>query len=155
MRLKPHHWSASYTWFGDRDRESSLRICPITTIGGGNPAEQFNLEFRAADGTANPYLVLGVIVKAGLAGVRAKLATPPVFSGDPEALSASERAELGLRRLPTSLCAALAEFAADPVVKGWFPPQAFATYTGMKEMEIKLVEGLAGDALCGRYAAIY
>jgi glutamine synthetase len=155
LRLKPHHWSASYTWFGERDRESALRICPLTAIDGSNPAEQFNLEFRAADGSSNPYLALGVIVKAGLEGVRAKLSPPAVFSGDPEALSAGERAELNLRRLPASLPAALAELADDTVVRGWFSPTALATYLGMKEMELKLVEGLDGDALCRRYAGVY
>jgi glutamine synthetase len=155
MRLKPHHWSASYTWFGERDRESSLRICPVATVGSNDLGRQFNLEFRAADGTANPYLALGVIIRAGLAGIQAKLPPPPVFSGDPETLSAGERKVLGLRRLSASLSAALGEFAGDRTVKGWFEPAAFATYTGMKEMELRLAQGLEGDALCSRYSAIY
>ncbi len=155
LRLVPHHWSASYTWLGARDREASLRICPVTTIGKRDPARHFNIEYRAADATASPHLTLAVILRAGLAGIRAGLATPPVFCGDPAGLSDAERSKLGLHRLPHSLPAALECLDRDEEVRGWFSEKAFATYTGMKRMELKLVEGLEGDALCARYAGIY
>ncbi len=155
MRLVPHHWSASYTWLGVQDREASLRICPVTTIGNRDPARQFNIEYRAADATASPHLALAVILRAGLAGIRDRLPAPPVFSGDPAALSDNERETLGLRRLPQSLPAALDCLERDKEVRGWFSDAAFDTYTGMKRMELKLIEGIEGDALCARYAAIY
>jgi len=155
LRLQPHHWSSSYTWFGERDRESSLRICPTVSIGAKDPARQFNLEYRAADATACPHLVLGVIIRAGLEGVRAGLDAPPIFSGDPEALSEAERDRLGLKRLPQSLSAALDALAADETVSGWFAPVALETYHGMKRMEMKLLTGLEDDALCKRYSEIY
>ncbi len=155
MRLEPHHWSASYTWLGRQDREAALRICPLTSIGGRDPARQFNIEYRAADATASPHLVLGVMLRAGLAGIREKLAAPAIFDGDPAALSAPEREKMKLRRLPQSLPQALDCLAADAEVCGWFSEPALATYTGMKRMELKLVEGIEGDQLCTRYAGIY
>ena len=153
--MKPHNWSSSYTWLGEKDREATLRICPTVTMGGKDPAKQYNLEFRAADATASPHLVLGAIVRAGLEGIRAKLPPPPVFSGDPDTLSIAERDRLGLRRLPDTLAAALDCLMADKTVTGWFAPQALDTYVGMKRMEMTLCEGLTGDALCQRYAGIY
>ena len=75
MRLKPHNWSASYTWLGDQDREASLRICPTPTLGGKSPEKSFNIEFRACDATASPHLALGMLVRAGLEGIRARPAT--------------------------------------------------------------------------------
>lgn len=155
LRLKPHNWSSSYTWLGERDRESSLRICPTVSIGGKDPAKQYNLEFRAADATASPHLSLAVLILAGLEGIRAKLPAPPIFSGDPERLSAEERAKLGLARLPDTLEGALECLDADTTVKSWFAPEALETYTGMKRMELKLCEGQAAEALCRRYAGIY
>lgn len=155
LRLRPHNWSSSYTWLGEKDREATLRICPTVAIGGKDPAKQYNLEFRAADATASPHLVLGAIVRAGLEGIRARLPAPPIFSGDPETLSESERETLGLRRLPDSLEGALACLEADEVVSGWFAADALETYVGMKRMEMKLAEGLTGDALCQRYASVY
>ncbi len=155
LRLRPHHWSASYTWLGEQDREAALRICPLTSIGGRDPAHQFNIEYRAADATASPHLVLGVMVRAGLAGIRERLSTPAIFTGDPAALTAAERDRLSLRRLPQSLPEALDCLAADGEVCSWFSKAALATYTGMKRMEMKLLEGIEGDRLCARYAGIY
>ncbi|MGL4287062.1 MAG: glutamine synthetase [Phreatobacter sp.] len=155
LRLKPHNWSSSYTWLGDRDREASLRICPTPTLGGKNPAKSFNMEFRAADATASPYLALGMLVRAGLEGIRAQAPTPPIFAGDPEKLSEDERRNLGLYRLPQSLEAALGALEADPVASGFLAPKALATYLGMKRTEIALTAGLDPVALCKRYAEIY
>lgn len=155
LRLQPHNWSSSYTWFGDQDRESSLRICPVNRIGGGDPARAFNIEYRPADATAGPHLALGVLVRAGLEGLRAGLPAPVLFSGDPDLLSPGERERLGLNRLPQSLAAALGEFEADATVRGWFDPRAIETYTGMKRKELELAGDAVDDALCRRYAAIY
>ncbi|MCY1127485.1 glutamine synthetase family protein [Frigidibacter sp. RF13] len=155
LRLKPHNWSSSYTWFGDRDREASLRICPVTTVGGADPARAYNLEYRAADACACPHLALAVIVRAGIEGLKRRLPDPPLFSGDPELLPPAERAALGLERLPLSLEAALERFLGDPVAMGWFTPLASETYVGMKRTEIALAGHAIDDDLCRRYAGIY
>lgn len=155
LRLRPHNWSSSYTWFGDRDRESSLRICPVTTIGGVDPSRAFNLEYRAADACACPHLALGAVVRAGIEGIRAKLSDPPLFSGDPEALSARDRQRLGLERLPATLADALERLEQDKTAAGWFTPLALETYLGMKRAEIALAGEALDDALCARYAGIY
>lgn len=155
LRLQPHHWSSSYTWFGERDREASIRICPVNRVGKSNPAKAFNIEYRPADATACPHLALGVMVRAGLAGIRQKHSVPPLFSGDPALLAENERASLGLRRLPVSLGAALEAMLADSTVTSWFDPAAIETYVGMKRMEMKLAGPDIDDALCRRYARIY
>lgn len=155
LRLAPHNWSSSYTWLGEKDREATLRICPTVTMGDKDPAKQYNLEFRAADATASPHLVLGAIIRAGLEGLRGKLGSPPIFSGDPDALTVAEREGLGLHRLPDTLTGALDCLLADQTVCNWFAPVALQTYAGMKRMELQLCAGLEGDALCQRYAGIY
>lgn len=155
LRLQPHHWSSSYTWFGDRDREASLRICPVNRVGKTDPAKVFNIEYRPADACASPHLALGVMVRAGLEGIRQKLAAPPLFSGDPALLDDGQRKALGLKRLPQSLSEALETLMADETVRGWFAPVAVETYVGMKRMEMKLAGDRLDDALCRRYAEIY
>jgi len=155
LRLQPHHWSSSYTWFGDRDREASLRICPVSRVGKTDIAKAFNIEFRPADATACPHLALGVMVRAGLQGIRERLPAPPLFSGDPALLDEGRRAELGLTRLPQSLAEALETLLADQTVCGWFAPVAIETYVGMKRMEMKLAGDALDDAMCRRYAEIY
>ncbi len=155
FRLKPHNWSSSYTWLGDKDREATLRICPTVTISGNDPAKSFNVEYRAADATANPYLALAAIVRAGLEGLKARLPCPPVHSGDPDELTEVDRAELGLRRLPKTLEDALEALQGDPVVVSWFPKVFLDTFTGMKAFEIKSLEGLDEEATCASYRAVY
>jgi glutamine synthetase len=154
-RLKPHSWSASYTWIGERDREAALRICPVAGFGGRDPARQYNIEFRAADASANPYLALGAIVRAGLAGIEAGLAAPTLFAGDPGLLSEADRAAQGLRRLPESLDAALIAFEADATVAGWFEPVVRETFLGVKRAEIAALAGLEPVEICARYRAVY
>jgi len=55
-RLTPHRWSAAYNNLGFRDREASLRICPVTAKDTVAIARQFNIEYRAADAAACPHL---------------------------------------------------------------------------------------------------
>jgi glutamine synthetase len=155
LRLRPHSWSASYTSLADRDREASLRICPTVTIGGRDPSRQFNIEYRAADATANPYLALAAIVRAGLEGIRAGLPAPPVTTGDPSTMSEAERAAGGLVRLPQSLGEALDAFTADTVVRGWFTPAFVDSYVGVKRAEMAYLEGRSPAETCALYGTLY
>ncbi|RWQ66231.1 glutamine synthetase [Mesorhizobium sp.] len=154
-RLKPHSWSSSYTWLADRDREASLRICPTVTIGGRDPVRQYNIEYRAADATGNPYLSLAAIVRAGLEGLKAKLPTPPLVTGDPTLMSEAERKNLGLVRLPETLPAALDALATDSTVTGWFAPVFVETFVGLKRHETERLAGLDPVAVCDLYRTLY
>jgi glutamine synthetase len=155
LRLKPHAWSASYTSLAVRDREATLRICPVTTIGGRDPAGQYNIEFRAADATANPYLALAAIVRAGLDGLRHRLPAPPLVAGDPEEMTEAERRALGLVRLPQSLGAALDALATDPVVRNWFAPVFLECFEGVKRGEIAHLDGRDPADICALYRTLF
>jgi glutamine synthetase len=154
-RLKPHNWSSSYTWLADRDREASLRICPTVTIGGRDPSRQYNVEYRAADATANPYLSLAAVVRAGLEGLKAGLPTPPLVSGDPTQMSEAEQEKLGLKRLPDTLPAAIDALLTDKTVTGWFDPLFIETFVGVKRHEAARLAGLDAKAICDLYGTLY
>ena len=155
LRLAPHHWSAAYTCFGVRNREASVRLCPVLEFSGLDRAAQANLEFRAADAAASPYMVLGAIVRAGLDWIRRRLPTPLPINTDPDALSEAERKRLGVERLPISLPDALAALEADTVVSGWLPAAMRQTYFSMKRSEIADCTGLSPDELCAKYSQVY
>lgn len=155
QRLKPHHWAASWTTLGEKDREATLRICPTSERPGYDPSRAFNMEFRAADATASPHLALAMLIRAGIEGVKAGLETPPIVRGDPEEMSAGERAQLGIRRLPTSLPEALEALEGDAVVCGWLPPTFLECWKGMRLKEMEIVADLDDAALCQRYAKVY
>jgi glutamine synthetase len=154
-RLKPHNWSSSYTWLGDKDREATLRICPTVTIGGRDPSRAFNIEYRAADATANPYLSLTAIIRAGLEGLQQNFAPPPIVSGDPSLMSEQELQTNGLVRLPETLPAALDTLMSDATVTGWFAPVFIESFCGVKSEEIKALSGLEETAICERYRQVY
>ena len=153
LRLVEHSWSAAYAILGERNREAALRICPTFPVGGANEAAQFNIEFRACDATANPYLVAGLIVLAGLEGIRRELPTPDLVNIDPTELPEAERA--GLTRLPQSLGEALDELERDGTVTGWLPPDLKACHVAMKRGEIARTADLGPAELCALYGAIY
>src|SRR6202012_1313820 len=76
LRLTPHRWSAAFNNLGHRDREASVRICPVSDLSDVPKATQFHFEFRAADAAASPHLQLAAIVHAGVQGIEEELATP-------------------------------------------------------------------------------
>lgn len=155
LRLKPQSWSAAYTWLADRDREAALRICPTWTLGGGDPARQCNVEYRAADATANPYLAVWALLRAGLAGLDAGLDAPPAEPRHPDGLDPAERAALGIARLPETLEAALGALDADAVVRGWLAGDVLETFVGVRNAELARVAGLSPAEVCDLYRGLY
>ncbi len=155
LRLTPHRWSASYSNLGYRDREAGVRIAPVFETPGASVAEQYNFEYRAADATANPYLALGVLVCAGLEGLRQKLPVPEPTERDPTDLDESELQRRGIVRLPRSLSEALQAFEADATVRSWFPPALCDAYLRYKRWEIAALGDLPPAEQCRRYGEAY
>ncbi|MFP5345668.1 MAG: glutamine synthetase [Actinomycetes bacterium] len=149
-RLTPHRWSAGGVFLAERNREALLRICPTTTVGGGHPAQQLNLEYRAADATANPYLAVGVLVRAGLSGLTGTGDLPRVW---PEDVSETELDRVPA--LPTDLDDALTALEKDDVVSGWFAPDLLATHLAVKRAELAAVADLDPLEQCRRIASVY
>ncbi|MGH6882465.1 MAG: hypothetical protein ACREFM_16225, partial [Hypericibacter sp.] len=155
LRLTPHRWSAAFNCFAYRNREAGVRIAPVDDTPGREIARQTHLEFRAGDATASPYMQLGALVRAGLEGLREKLPAPPLVEGDPADLSAAQLKKLGIRRLPESLPAALAELEKDATVMGWLPDPMQKSFFAMKRTEMAKLKDLDPAAQCARYAAVY
>jgi glutamine synthetase len=154
-RLTPHRWSAGAVCLADRNREALLRIPPVLTFGGVDPSSQLHLEYRGADATANPYLALGAIVRAGLEGVRSGLPVPPILDRDPAQLDAVGAERFGVGTLPATLEEALNALAEDDVVRGWLGPLLYDAYVSVKHAELEAAADMDLEEVCRRYAAIY
>ena len=152
-RLIPHRWSAAFNNLGVRDREAAVRLCPIRSM--DKAAEQFNFEIRACDAAASPHLALAAIVHAGTAGIETGLAAPAATAEDLSILDEAVLESRGLRRLPTSLEAALDELEASNEVRAWFPEGFVDIYLAHKRDEIITVKGLDDDAVCSAYQDAY
>ncbi|MDE0201053.1 MAG: glutamine synthetase family protein [Rhodospirillaceae bacterium] len=155
LRLGPHHWSCGYDIVGVQNREAAIRICPSPAAEPAARGEAFNIEFRFTDATASPYLAIGVIVRAGLQGIRDELPRPRLVDGEPDDLSEDEREKLGINRLPTSLEQALDTFGEDETVKGWFTPTMVEAYTALKRHEVRLYGESRPQHMCERYMQVY
>lgn len=154
-RLAPGNWSVGGAFLGQNNREALLRICPLFVRPNANSARQYNLEFRAADATSNPWLLLGALIRAGLEGIRAGLETPKVVGGNLADLTEEELAEAQSEPLPTSLEEALEKLDADAVAKGWFSPRLFSTFMTVKRSEIEYVAQLPEGGMYEAYARAY
>jgi glutamine synthetase len=139
FRLRPNRWAPLRADLGVADRGAALRICPLAAGDTAQRARQFNLEFRVADATASPYLVLAMLVQAGLAGIRAGSRL-----GAPEA-----------QPLPRSLGEALTLLAASEAAADWLGADLHSAYVQFKRAEIASLEGQDEEEICRRYALAY
>ena len=139
FRLRPGRWAPTLVDLGVQDRGSAMRVCPVYATAAASVARQFNLEFRVADAAASPYLALGVLVQAGLDGLRHR----------------RRLSQLTPAPLPTSLDAALHLFEASAGIAAWFGPAFRDVYLRFKRSELKALDGLDEAAICDRYAALY
>jgi len=155
LRLTPHRWSAAYNNLGYRDREASLRVCPVTAQDPASIAKQFNIEYRAGDAAACPHLALAAIVHAGCQGIEDQLSAPVPTEEDLSLLAPEALAERGFIRLPQTLDAALDRFASNPVVTGWFPERFAPVYRAHKESEIAHVANFDVAEQCAIYEKTY
>lgn len=154
-RLRPHRWSAGAVCLAQRNREALLRIPPVIELADADPADQLHLEYRGADASANPYLALGAIVRAGLEGVRAQLPAPAILERDPAQLDAEEAERFGVGALPQTLAESLQALADDDTARGWLPPLLYDAYVSVKRAELDAAADVDLEELCRRYAAIY
>jgi glutamine synthetase len=142
LRLVPNAWAPTLIDLVRQDRGACLRIAPVFAAAtAAEVARQCNIEFRACDGTASPYLALGAIMFAGVDGIRRAL---PLPGSDTRPAA-----------LPSSLDAALDCFEASQAIDSWFGPVFREAYLRFKRVEAQKVAHLAPAELCAHYAEIY
>lgn len=111
-----------------------MRVCPALSLGVLNPIQQINIEYRAADATANAYIVLARLIYSGLIGIQKDIRLPPLNTKTPAEMADSERQYYYLRRLSQSLEGALLSLEADPIMLSWLPPPLLETFFGRETL---------------------
>ena len=112
-RLQPHFWSSAYTAWGIENREAAVRV---PTRYWDDEAGSTNLELKASDASANPYIALGGVMAAALDGIERGLDPGDPVNEDPGNLSDDERERRGIRRFPLTAAEALDELERDEVL---------------------------------------
>jgi len=155
LRLLPGRWSSSCAAVGVANREVALRLPPVWSGAGGDPARSFNAELRPVDGTSCPHLVLAVVIRAGLEGIREKLPAPALLNKAPAQCSESELAAAGAQPLPKTLSDALHPLEQDKTVRSWFPKVLWDAFLAVKRHEIHRTERMEPAELAETYRSIY
>jgi glutamine synthetase len=137
-RLQPRFWSSAYAAWGPDNREAAVRVPSKRR---GLEMESTNLELKPCDPSNNPYLALGGLLAAGLDGMARKLDPGEPTMVDPDTLSDAERERRGIRRLPTSLGAALDALERDEVLRDALGEALAREYLLVKRSEVR---GFAG-----------
>ncbi len=150
LRLRPHQWSSAGVFLGLHNREALLRLCPTVEIDGQDPEPQLHLEFRGGDIGANPWLLLGALLHAGMEGLRTDAEPAELQVGEVDPSSRGDVAEL-----PRTLAEALDALEQDEVVRGWFAPELVTTYLRIKRIELEEVSKLSETEQCEWYARAY
>ncbi|PWQ89103.1 type I glutamate--ammonia ligase, partial [Enterococcus faecium] len=95
-RLVPGYEAPCYVAWSARNRSPLVRI----------PASRglsTRVEVRSVDPTANPYLAMAVLLSAGLDGIKNNKKAPAPIDRNIYVMNAAERAEEGIKDLPSTL----------------------------------------------------
>jgi glutamine synthetase len=105
-RMQPGFWAPTYAIWGLDNRSALVRLVSSERHGR-------RIEFRAGDGTCNPFLFGAAVLAAGLDGVRRELDPGEPFTEDVARWAAKDLANRGIVRTPHSLDRALDALEAD------------------------------------------
>jgi glutamine synthetase len=131
--------------WGTENREAAVRF-----IAGAMSADAANAEVKPIDGTANVYLVMGVVVAAGLAGIRKASTLPPSTEEDPSGLPDEEKEARGVRPLPGSLGEASERFARSDVLREAMGDFLFETFLATRRGEDRTYADVPEEELMRR-----
>ena len=135
LRLEPSRWAGVFQCWGLENREAAIRF--IT--GAPDDPGGANAEVKCFDASANPYLVTGCVIAAGLAGTEARLTLPPPVTGDPARVG-------GRPRLPVSAAEALEHFEGSAVLREAMGDPLFEAFAAVRRAEVELFgETAPGD----------
>lgn len=112
-RLQPSAWASATTAWGFDNKEAALRVAsPFYQ----REEQSYNIEFKASDASANPYLSLAALIACGLDGVTRKLDPGQPSAHDPARMTARELTLGKVRALPTAMGAALDALEKDQLL---------------------------------------
>ncbi|PYC73026.1 glutamine synthetase [Streptomyces tateyamensis] len=135
LRLVPQRWAGAYQCWGLENREAALRLIPGPP---GEGAASANAELKCFDAAANPYLLIGAVLAAGLAGLDAHQTLP----AEVPALPTED-----VPRLPTTLPQALAEYRASTLLREAMGAPLYEAVLAVRQAEHELLGALPPEEL--------
>ncbi len=118
-------WAPVFQAFGDNNRTLMCRL----------PANRPCVELRTADSASNCYLVMAMMIAAGLDGIEQRLDPGQPVNTDTYKMSNAELAAAGVHRLPENLGVAATELEASDLAREVLGAEFQATYVAQKRQE--------------------
>jgi len=131
-RIVPQFWAGAFVCWGHDNREAPVRVPSLFS---GMEEASTNVELKAADASANPYLAVGGLIAAGLDGLERGLEPPEPVEVDPVTIEEGERHDRGIVPLPATQAEALDALAADEVLTGALGPVLAESYLAVRRSE--------------------
>lgn len=113
------------------------------------------IEVRSVDPSANPYLALAVLLKAGLDGIKNNLTVPDPKNKDMYSLTDSEMADEHIETLPTNLKEAVAEMQESQVIKEGLGSHIFNKFVNLKTHEWEEFASVVTEWEKEKYLEVY
>ncbi len=129
-RLLPHNWASAYAAYGCANKEAALRIIKGLW---GKEDKGLNIEFKPADGSANPYLALNALLAAGFEGIRNSIDPGEELTEDPSQLSAEDLKQRNIKALPCSLGEVIEALRQDKLFAKVLDPIFLDEYLRLKQ----------------------
>lgn len=127
-RLVPGYEAPCYVAWSAQNRSPLIRI----------PASRgmsTRVEVRSVDSSANPYLAMAAILKAGLDGIKRQLTPPAPVDRNIYEMTVSELREQGIGTLPTDLDHALIALSEDEVIQAALGGHIYSNFNEAKHRE--------------------
>ncbi|MER7342745.1 glutamine synthetase family protein [Streptomyces sp. NPDC000075] len=137
LRLIPSQWAGAYQCWGRENREAALRL----VTGPHAASDSANAEVKCFDQAANPYLVVGAVIAAGLAGVDEGLRLPTEYTADPAAAPPAMLERLRVRRLPDTLTASIGHLEKSALLRRAMGDRLLDAVLAVRRAEDKLFAG--------------
>jgi glutamine synthetase len=144
LRLIPQHWAGAFACWGRENREAAVRF--VTGMIGTRETAA-NTEVKCFDQSANPYLLAGAVLAAGMAGVERELRLPDEVTVDPGGLSEQELAEQGIARLPQSVEEAVDNLEKSEVLREAMGPMLFGPFVAVRRAEAEAFADMEADEI--------
>lgn len=147
-RLIPGYEAPCYITWSAGNRSSLIRIPQVR-------GEATRVELRSPDPCANPYLALAACLAAGLDGLEKDMTPPSEITENIYAMSAPQRAYLGIETLPTNLHEALEAMKQDELILNTLGKHVAKAYLEGKEKEWEEYNSRVSRWEVDRYLAEY
>ncbi len=147
-RLVPGYEAPTFVSWSEKNRSPLIRVPAKREIG-------TRIELRSPDPSANPYLALAVMLRAGLDGIKRNLLPPPPVDKNLYTMSKREKARLKIGSLPGNLFEALYLMERDKLIRAALGDHIYNHFLEARRQEWELYIQQVHPWEQERYLAMY